>query len=231
MARSFADKLERLFATVRRPDGSAFSLSDVVAAVNEQGDTKLSASYLSELRTGRKDSPNVWVVNALARFFGQPIEYFVEDMEPVRSDGHRRKPVSDDAFDSLADRLSTLIKLAEPHGVSDPSDEQLARWMTHDGHPVDPEVIALARAGGAEVPAEALQAFAGYFDVPTAFLSDPEVARAMAPQFRVMRALRETDVRRIAMRASHLDPSDRERVADLVRRLTDGDIEDDDLDF
>ena len=83
---SFAEKLDRLFTTIRRPDGSQFRMSDVASAISAAGEVKLSASYLSELRSGRKDNPNIWVVNAIAEYFGQPIEYFVvEGMEPCNA--------------------------------------------------------------------------------------------------------------------------------------------------
>jgi ESX-1-secreted protein regulator len=141
MTASFREKLERLFVAVRHPDGSQYSLADVAAAVNAEGSAKLSASYLSELRSGRKDNPSIWVVSALARFFGQPIEYFLDDRDPVAS--------RDDHGDAVVamDRLS--------------SDDRLRRAL--DSH----------------------------------------------------------DVRRIAMRASRLTPEDRDRVADLIERLSD----------
>jgi hypothetical protein len=233
VARSFADKLDLLFATIRRDDGSTYSITDVAASVTALGQTKLSASYLSELRSGRKDHPNIWVADALARFFGQPIEYFVEDdMEPVQP-GRRRSPARDSAATtSVTDRLAALIRLAEPHGVQDPSDDQLARWMTQAGYPVTSEALAAARTGGAaDLSVELVEKLAGYFEVPAAFLTDAEVAAAMAPQLRLMRMLKDQQIRRIAMRASYLDASDRDRVADLIARLGNADLGDEDIDF
>jgi transcriptional regulator with XRE-family HTH domain len=233
VAHSFADKLDRLFTTVRREDGSAYSITDVAAAITAQGQTKLSASYLSELRSGRKDHPNIWVADALARFFGQPIEYFVEaGMEPVQP-GKRAAPAAGGAaISSLAERLNTLIRLAEPHGVTDPSDDQLARWMAQAGHPVAAAAISAARSGeSAEPAAELVDQLAAYFEVPAAFLTDAAVAEAMAPQLRLMRMLKDQQVRRIAFRASNLDASDRDRVADLIARLSQAELGDDDIDF
>ena len=232
MARSFADKLDQLFATIRRPDGSVWSLTDVVGSVNEAGQTKLSASYLSELRSGRKAQPNIWVANALAQFFGQPLEYFVEDdMEPVQP-GQRRSAAVSAADDStFASRLANLLRTTEPHGVGDPSDEQLARWLIQAGYNVSVKQLAQARQGKGPKPSAALVgALASYLGVPAAYLTDPDVARAMEPQLQLMKVMQNPDIRRIAMRANNLDKSDLERVADLARRLG-ADLEDEDLDF
>jgi transcriptional regulator with XRE-family HTH domain len=62
--RTFADKINFLFATVR-PAG--------------EDRTDISGSYIGYLRKGLRDNPSIEAVRALARFFGVPTSYLVED--------------------------------------------------------------------------------------------------------------------------------------------------------
>ena len=72
--RSFADKINFLFATVRPPgEDREYTNSDVAAA------TDISGSYIGYLRKGIRDNPSIEAVRALARFFGVPASYLVDD--------------------------------------------------------------------------------------------------------------------------------------------------------
>lgn len=224
MPRSFADKLNQLFEIVRRDDGSAYSLSDVATAVNAEGRTKLSASYLSELRTGRKDNPNVWVADALARFFGQPLEYFVdEDMLPtaptrgVRTD--RGAAVEAD-LSTFAGRLSVLLAATQPTGGQAPDSKQLAHVLSGEGTTVSASELEDVRAGDAEPRPALVGALAEHFGVPEAYLQSRDVAESLAGDLRLLRAMRDQGLRRLAFRANQLSPEDRKTVADLINRLS-----------
>lgn len=223
MPHSFAEKLEQLFDVVRRPDGSPFPLSEVVAGVNAEGRAKLSASYLSELRSGRKDNPNVWVADALARFFGQPLEYFVDDdLSPVvpgagaatSSPGLRETDLS-----TLAGRLNFLLVATQPSGGHPPDSKQVAQWLAREGYAVSADDINKLRAGMGRPPAGLLNALADHFHVPESFLTSEDVAAALAGDLRLLRVMRDRGLRRLAFRAQALSPGDRERVADLINRL------------
>ena len=73
-SRSFADKINFLFATVRPPgEDREYTNSDVAAA------TDISGSYIGYLRKGIRDNPSIEAVQALARFFGVPPSYLVDD--------------------------------------------------------------------------------------------------------------------------------------------------------
>lgn len=233
--RSFADKLNQLFETVRREDGSAYSLSDVASAVNSEGRTKLSASYLSELRTGRKDNPNVWVADALARFFGQPLEYFVDDeMQPVAPTASRRAsspPVEAD-LSTFAGRLSVLVSATQPAGGTEPDTRQLAQALTTEGAAVSIPELDEVRTGAREPSVQLVAALAEHFQVPEAFLTSQSVADSLAGDLRLLRAMRDQGLRRLAFRANQLSPGDRKTVADLINRLSgDPGMSADDLGF
>ena len=77
--RSFADKLNHLFATVHPRDRRPYSMDEVAAGITGQGGEPVSASYLWMLRKGQRDNPTVKTVEAIARFFGVPTAYFFDD--------------------------------------------------------------------------------------------------------------------------------------------------------
>jgi len=228
---SFAEKLDRLFTTIRRPDGSQFTMSDVASEISAAGEIKLSASYLSELRSGRKDNPNIWVVNAIAEYFGQPIEYFVvEGMEPVQRGRTAPETITPD-LGTIAGRVRAVLRALKPNGVADPSNDQLIRWMRQQGHEVNPAALAALRSEGNLGSDDIVSALAKYLGVPEAILIDEAAANAIIPTLPVLKAMQDKKLRRLALRAGTLDPNDLERVADLVNRLANVDEADVDLDF
>lgn len=77
--RNLADRLNHLFATVKKADGRDYSNDEVATAIQRDQGVTISASYLWYLRTGQRDNPTVRHLNALARFFDVPLAYFVDD--------------------------------------------------------------------------------------------------------------------------------------------------------
>jgi len=72
--KTFADRLNYLFTTVRPPgEDREYTNSEVAAA------TDVSGSYIGYLRKGIRDNPSVDAVQALARFFGVRPSYLVDD--------------------------------------------------------------------------------------------------------------------------------------------------------
>jgi transcriptional regulator with XRE-family HTH domain len=81
-----AEKLERLFDEVRKPDGSKYTQAEVVEGTSGI----LTRVYLWKLRTGRATNPGYQIIKALADFFGVDTNYFSEaenDTEIVRPEG------------------------------------------------------------------------------------------------------------------------------------------------
>lgn len=77
---SLAERLDRLFRTVRKRDEDTgelreYSLREVADAITAAG-TPISFSYIGLLRSGRKDNPDLKRLVAVAQFFGVPVEYF-----------------------------------------------------------------------------------------------------------------------------------------------------------
>ncbi|MGW2812622.1 helix-turn-helix domain-containing protein [Streptomyces sp. NPDC001415] len=78
-SRSLADKLNRLFESIRPPDGHEYSNEQVADGISRQGLTTISQSYVWQLRKGKKTNPTISHLQALADFFGVPVAYFFDD--------------------------------------------------------------------------------------------------------------------------------------------------------
>lgn len=81
--KTFADRLNHLFAMVRAEGGREYTGKEVVAGVNAGG-IDLSASHLSEMRRGKKTNPTLRVQEGLARFFQVRAAYLTGDPQVER---------------------------------------------------------------------------------------------------------------------------------------------------
>lgn len=76
---SLADKINRLFEALHDDDGGGPRSNDEVAEAITLAGTKISASYLWLLRTGRRDNPGKNHLEAIAGYFRVPPAYFFDD--------------------------------------------------------------------------------------------------------------------------------------------------------
>jgi transcriptional regulator with XRE-family HTH domain len=85
---TLADKINHLFATVKKADGSRFTNDEVAATMREHltrlgGNSadgpRISGAYLSALRKGARTNPTKSILEALAAFFQQSPAYFFPD--------------------------------------------------------------------------------------------------------------------------------------------------------
>jgi transcriptional regulator with XRE-family HTH domain len=83
---SLAARIDRLFTTLRRPDGREFGYDEVAAALGGTGGSTISANYLYMLRRGQRDNPTKRHLEALAGFFRVPVAYFFDDDAAQRID-------------------------------------------------------------------------------------------------------------------------------------------------
>lgn len=93
----FAKKLNTLFETKTKRDGSKFTQEEVIQGTNGV----LTRAYLWKLRTGRAKNPGFNIVQALADFFDIDINYFrvSEDEEKALLEkAQRNKLVSEVAL-------------------------------------------------------------------------------------------------------------------------------------
>jgi len=76
---TLAQKIDRLFDVFRRENGEQYSHEEVAAACRESSGESFSATYLWQLRTGRRDNPTKRHLEALANFFQVPLTYFFDE--------------------------------------------------------------------------------------------------------------------------------------------------------
>jgi hypothetical protein len=85
-----ATQLNHLFATVPRPGGrDLWTNEDAASAMTETG-VAMSAAYLSQLRTGKRDNPSARHLAAIARLFEVPMEYFFDPEVAAKIDADLR---------------------------------------------------------------------------------------------------------------------------------------------
>ncbi|MFB7666319.1 XRE family transcriptional regulator [Kitasatospora sp. NPDC056138] len=128
-----ADRIERLFRAVRKPDGEPFSNEQVARACREATGGSFSAVYLWQLRTGRRDNPTKRHLEALAGFFQVPVGYFFDDESVERIDEELMLigALRDAGVRNVALRAATL----SPQGLTTVTDliEAIARREAERG--------------------------------------------------------------------------------------------------
>ncbi|WP_369184131.1 XRE family transcriptional regulator [Streptomyces sp. Y1] len=90
-AGSVASRLEHLFATVHPADRGPYTNPEVAQAINEKaGHQVLGATYLWQLRKGKRTDPTHSRLTAIADFFGVSPLYFYEEETAKRTDEQLR---------------------------------------------------------------------------------------------------------------------------------------------
>lgn len=109
--RTLAEKLDHLFATVHPAKGE-YTHQQVADAILSAGGPTISATYLWQLRMGKRDNPTMRHLEALSGFFGVPPAYFFDDETTARIDAELELLASlrDGSVRQLALRASGLSK-------------------------------------------------------------------------------------------------------------------------
>jgi transcriptional regulator with XRE-family HTH domain len=84
LAPTLAEKLNRLFSTVHPRGRPEFSSEEVAETIRDRGGPTVSATYIWQLRTGRRDNPTKKHLEALADFFGVSPAYFFDEAAAAR---------------------------------------------------------------------------------------------------------------------------------------------------
>jgi transcriptional regulator with XRE-family HTH domain len=143
---TLAEKIDTLFRVVRRANRDQFSHEEVAKACREATGETFSATYLWQLRTGRRDNPTKRHLEALAQFFKVPVSYFFDDEQgaDIAAELELLGALRDAGVRSMALRAVNL----SPEGVDTISEmiDVLARRERGAGGPGG------ASAGGAPGP-------------------------------------------------------------------------------
>ena len=78
---TLAEKIDMLFHVIRRQTRDQYSNEEVAKACREATGESFSATYLWQLRTGRRDNPTKRHLEALAQYFHVPVAYFFDDAQ------------------------------------------------------------------------------------------------------------------------------------------------------
>lgn len=125
--RSLAEKLDHLFATVHPAKGE-YTHQQVAEAIDAAGGPTISATYLWQLRNGKRDNPTMRHLEALSAFFGVPPTYFFDDEAAARIDAElqllasmrdasvrqlafRASGLSEDSLAAIADMVDRVRRL------------------------------------------------------------------------------------------------------------------------
>jgi transcriptional regulator with XRE-family HTH domain len=138
---TLADKIDRLFATVR-PRRASYTHEEVATAIREAGGPTISATYLWQLRKGHRDNPTKRHLEALSDFFGVSPAYFFDDEAAERIDAElalltamrdasvrqialRASGLSTESRQTIADMVERVRKLeCLPEGASGSGGEE-----------------------------------------------------------------------------------------------------------
>jgi transcriptional regulator with XRE-family HTH domain len=118
---TLAQKLDRLFATIHPRDRGEFTYREVEAGVRElvtkTGETEgsISASYVCQLRKGRRANPTIKQLHHLAAFFNVPMTYFVGTPAQVEAIDAQMTLMQVEAIDAQM----TLMQAMRNHGTRD----------------------------------------------------------------------------------------------------------------
>jgi transcriptional regulator with XRE-family HTH domain len=138
---ALAEKLDTLFQVVRHPNRKPFSNEEVARACREETGETFSATYLWQLRTGRRDNPTKRHLEALAHFFHVPVAYFFDDEQgsaiarelellgalrdaEVRSVALRAVNLSPAGIGTISDMIDVIAR--REHDATRPPDEDPA---------------------------------------------------------------------------------------------------------
>lgn len=78
MNTTFAARLNKLFEAVYPPGRGPHTSHEVVKELRGEG-IRISAPYLSQLRTGQRTNPSAEIMESIAQFFRISVDYFTDD--------------------------------------------------------------------------------------------------------------------------------------------------------
>jgi transcriptional regulator with XRE-family HTH domain len=106
-----ASRLDLLFRTVHPAGRGPYTPAEVATAINASEDAEtISATYLWQLKTGRRDNPTYKHLVALARFFDVSPTFFFPDSETQRGEvpAEVKLALRDDSIRQIALRAAGL---------------------------------------------------------------------------------------------------------------------------
>jgi transcriptional regulator with XRE-family HTH domain len=121
---------------------------------------------------------------------------------------------------TLADRINALFDTFYAPGERPPTIDMVVREIQARGGEMSIGYLSQLRTGKSANPRLAhLRALADYFGVPLSYFTDDAESRQIAEEMRLLRALRDNDVRALALRASYMDDETRAALTAVINKL------------
>jgi transcriptional regulator with XRE-family HTH domain len=128
---SLAAKLDKLFRIVRAAGQAEYTHQAVADAIRRDQGVAISHTYVWQLRTGRRDNPTLQHLTAIAKFFGVPVSYFLDEEQAAQIDRDlelltaikevgvaeialRTADLSPDSRDTVGDMIMKIWRLEHP---------------------------------------------------------------------------------------------------------------------
>lgn len=121
---------------------------------------------------------------------------------------------------TLADRINALFDTFYAPGERPPSLEMVVQEIQARGGSMSVGYLSELRTGKATNPRiDHLRVLADYFGVPLSYFTDDGESRQIAEEMRLLRALRDNDVRALALRASYMDDETRAALTAVINNI------------
>ncbi len=121
---------------------------------------------------------------------------------------------------TLAEKLNHLFETVIPAGRGPYSSEEVARAITEGGVSISGSYIWLLRRGQRDNPTlRHVEGLARFFGVPPAYFFDDRVADEVNAELRLLVALRDSQVQRVALRSAGLSAQSLSSIAEVIERV------------
>ena len=122
---------------------------------------------------------------------------------------------------TLADKIDRLFRTIHPHGRGEYSFEEVAEAIRARGGPtISATYLWQLRKGLRDNPTKKhLEALADFFGVSPVYFFDDAAAARIEAELDLLAALRDAQVRQVALRASGLSPDSLRTIADMIDRV------------
>ncbi len=128
---------------------------------------------------------------------------------------------SEDGTPTLANKIDRLFQSIQPNGREYTNDEVARGCSEQGGGTFSKTYVWQLRTGQRDNPTKRhLEALATFFGVPASYFFDDETSERVESQLALAAALRNSDIRDIALRALSLDEAGRKSMARIISEIS-----------
>ena len=130
--------------------------------------------------------------------------------------------MTEDRPQSFADKLNKLFATIRDEQGREYSPEYVAAWLRdHDGPSISTSYLYMLRRGERTNPTKThMEAVSRFFQIPPAYFFDAEYSEKIDDQLELLAAMRDSEVREIAMRVGELHGDARRSLSDMIRSMS-----------